>query len=138
MLNQLPPVVRPDVLLMEDADLGVSISCNGHVRPGQACQLSIVVNGHDALSFLEDAGTHAPLTAVVHLNVPAHMARNVLDAMRTRPWRHSDMPVIYFACTSPTREGHLGTRVGYLVQNGTVSDMIETIRTTLDITPGPH
>ena len=138
MLNQVTAEPRPDVLLVEDTDLTYSIKQRGELRPGQACQFSMVVNGHGALSFLEDAGPNAPQAVVVRLDVPEGNARSILDAMRTRPWRHLDQPVIYYACSAGARDGHTGSRVGYLVKTAIVSDMIETIQTILDLPPGQH
>jgi len=124
------------VHMVEDEEVEIGVTRRGARPQGQACQLTISVNGQDAISFLEDAGPNAPLAATVDLSLPGEAGQAVLDAMRTRPWQHADCPIIAYARSGAAADGPGPRgRVAYLVKNRPIDEVIAAIRATLDL---PH
>lgn len=135
MFDRALPQPQPQpaqVLLVDDDQMQFAITSKGSRPPGQACQLTIAVNGEEAMSFLEDAGQDAPKAAVVDLNAPEGVTAQLMDALRTKPWHHSDTPVIPYSSTYGEISENFRP-VGYLVRNQPIGDLIDAIRTTLDL-----
>lgn len=126
----------PNVLLIDDDDVHVNVTCQGERSLDQPCQLTIAINGEEPMSFLEDAGTAAPRAAIVNLAAPQGIASALRNALRTKPWHHSDTPIISYSHLTEISDGDGTTpHIGYLVKNRPVSDLITTIRDTLDLNP---
>ena len=126
-----------NVLLVDDDDVQVNVTRRGERALHQPCQLTIAINGEEPISFLEEAGIAAPLSAIVNLGAPTDITSSLRNALKTKPWHHTDTPVIFF---SQSTERKTGTKsdpamIGYLVKNRPISDLIETIRETLDLDP---
>ena len=139
MLKRQIAAAPPNVLLVDDDDVQVNVTRQGKRSLGQPCQLTIAINGEEPLSFLEDAGTAAPKAVIVNLATPRGIAPALRNALRTKPWHHSDAPIIsysWLAGMDAEDEDH--PIVGYLVKNRPISDLIETIRDTLDLDPLPN
>lgn len=131
-----PQSRAPRVLLVADGQVNVRVTRQGERYTGQPCQLTISINGGEAISFLEDAGSDAPRAAVVDLTAPDMLCDALMDALRTKPWLHSDTPIIPYSL-SDRIEARQGPReIGYLVRNQPITDVIDAIRDTLDLT-GP-
>jgi len=138
MLKRAVPVPAPRVTLLEDRALDIRVSARGDRPAGQPCQLTLAVNGAEALSFLEDAGAGAPLSVLIDMALPLGPGRAVLDALSTRPWLHSDVPVIISARSEAVaaRRGEAAPcAIAYLVRNRPVDDLITLIRDALDLAP---
>jgi len=136
MLKRQAVAVPPNVLLIDDDDVHVKVTCQGERSLDQPCQLTIAISGEEPMSFLEDAGTAAPKAAIVSLAAPQGIASALRNALRTKPWHHTDTPIISY---SPLTDIGTNTEdppvIGYLVKNRPISDLIETIRDTLDLDP---
>lgn len=134
MLKQVKPPELANVLLLNDGDFDIDITHRGERGEGQPCQLTIAINGEEALSFLEDAGSAAPKSVMVNLAASDALKGHLLDAMRTKPWQHSDATIIAYS-KMPCADGPVAqaASVGYLVKNQPICDLIDVIRDTLDI-----
>lgn len=136
MLKRQIAAAPPNVLLLDDDDVHVVITCHGERGLDQPCQLTIAINGEDPMSFLEDAGTSAPKSAIVNLAAPQSVAGALRNALRTKPWHHTDTPIISYSQFTELDSGADNVHpIGYLVKNRPISDLIETIRNTLDLDP---
>ena len=134
MYDRSPPPGPTSVLLLNDDDFAVNVTHRGERDQGQQCQLTISINGEESLSFLEDVGSAAPKSVMVNLAAPDALKGHLLDAMRTKPWQHSDASIIaYGQAPDLDAAGIKMPSVGYLVKNQPVCDLIDVIRDTLDI-----
>ncbi len=136
MLKRQVAGAPPNVLLIDDDDVYVKVTCQGERSLDQPCQLTIAINGEEPMSFLEDAGTGAPRAAIVNLAAPKGITSALRNALRTKPWHHSDTPIIsYSHLTEVDSAAGDPPLIGYLIKNRPISDLIETIRDTLDLDP---
>ncbi|MEM7060095.1 MAG: hypothetical protein AAF557_21140 [Pseudomonadota bacterium] len=139
MLKRQVAAAPPNVLLIDDDDVHVNVTRRGERSLDQPCQLTIAINGEEPLSFLEDAGNAAPKAAIVNLAAPEGIATALRDALRTKPWQHSDTPIISYSLLADLNAGETDLpMMGYLVKNRPVSDLIDTIRDALDLNTLPN
>ena len=134
MLKRQGATSPPSVLLIDEDDVQINVTRRGERTNGQPCQLTIAIDGEEPMSFLEDAGTHAPRSAVVKLAAPQGYSNALKCALGTQPWLHADAPIISYGVNDRLRDAEEDLcAVGYLVKNQTVADVIDTIRATLDL-----
>lgn len=133
MFDRTTPMALPRVLLVAEDQVHVTITRKGERSSGQTCQLTIAVNGEEAMSFIEDAGSDAPRAAIIDLDAPVSLTSSLLDAFRTKPWQHADTPVITYSMTEKVETGEATRDIGYLVRNQPIIDVINAIRETLDL-----
>ena len=139
MLKRQAAPMLQNVVLVDDDDVHVNVTLRGERALDQPCQLTIAIDGEDPMSFLEDAGGAAPLTAVVNLAAPKGITSALRSALRTKPWHHSDTPIISYSQLSDRGEDTDNpAMIGYLVKNRPITDLIEMIRDTLDLHPRPN
>ena len=117
--------------LIEDVDLAIRVFRRGTRQLGQSCRLMISLNGEERLHFSEDAGDRAPSLLVIDLRMPARQGSVLIRALRSRPWKTRDAPVIIYA---PEGDGgDLDGPIGYLVKSPPIDYVLETIYQALDL-----
>jgi two-component system, chemotaxis family, response regulator Rcp1 len=91
--------VGPEVLLVDDSATDLDLTREGLRRSRQPFQVSVVMDGADALSFLRKQGEHAqapePDLIVLDLNLPRKDGREVLSELK-KDLRLNRIPVVIF------------------------------------------
>ena len=139
MLKRHVSASPPEVLLIDEDDVRINVTLRGERSLGQPCQLTIAIEGEEPMSFLEEAGTEAPRAAIINLAAPRAYSAALKNALRTQPWLHADVPIMsYGQIDRDDAKDESPRTVGYLVRNQTVTDVIDTIRETLDLNQRPN
>ena len=117
--------------LVEETDLAIRIFKRGLPRPDRRCSLTVAINGKERLCQDERAGPRTPANIVIDLRLDPAFGRMLILVLAGRPWLVQDMPVI--AYSRANGQDPLDAEVRYLMRTPVVEQILEAIRTALDL-----
>jgi CheY-like chemotaxis protein len=106
-MDGAPHQRKPRILVIEDNPADVELLRRALVNAGLDCDLTVIDDGADALSFIRGAGNHggmcAPDLAIVDLNLPKHGGLEIVAEMRGNG-SFSGLPVVILTSSSAPRD----------------------------------
>jgi two-component system, chemotaxis family, response regulator Rcp1 len=128
----------PEVLLVDDSAADLDLTREGLRRSRQPFQVSVVMDGADAISFLRRQGKHAqapePDLIVLDLNLPRKDGREVLSELK-KDLRLNCIPVVIFTTSQANSDVNQSYAQGancYLTKPGTFPEYAAAVQSMAD------
>jgi len=107
-MNTTPLAAKTQLLVIEDNPADVALLRHALAGAGVECQLTVIDDGADAMTFFRQTGAtleapQAPDLAIVDLNLPKHSGLEIIEQMRANP-RFAEVPIVILTSSSSQRD----------------------------------